>query len=43
MENLNPSVPKSLFLYPQKTSIRFSDVWVEKGYIGNKWVKMVND
>ena len=40
---INPFVPNALFLYPLKTSENrkvFSCFWgVEKGCIGNKWVK----
>ena len=34
---LNPSVPNAPFLYPWKHQKTFSGV--EKGYIGNEWVK----
>ena len=37
---INPFVPNALFLYPLKTSENLTVFWgVEKGCIGNKWVK----
>ena len=41
---INPFVPNALFLYPLKTSENRKVFWcfwgVEKGCIGNKWVKI---
>ena len=43
IKNINPFVPNALFLYPLKTSENRKVFWcfqgVEKGCIGNKWVK----
>ena len=42
-EKQNPFVPNASFFYPLKTSENFTVFWcfqgVEKGCIGNKWVK----
>ena len=43
VDYINPFVPTAPFLYPLKTSEHFTFFWcfqgVEKGYIGNEWVK----
>ena len=43
---VNPFVPNAPFLYPLKTSEKLKVFWcfqgVEKGCIGNEWVKMNN-
>ena len=42
----NPFVPNASFLYPLETSENRKIFWcfqgVEKGYIGNKWIKVVD-
>ena len=46
-KEINPFVPSAPFLYPLKTSENLTVFWcfqeVEKGRIGNEWVKEISD